>query len=244
LSKSEFRIAEWLEKRYATDTSRRIIERFISCYDWAIRTERVKENPFTQYHKHFPKRSNDQRKAFTASERQTILEAFRLRSPYFYPFVAFCFRTGCRHEEARGLEWEHVKSNHIHFCQAIATGCKNPAPLKTNDTRNFPLTPKIRDIITTQRGLSPRWCFPSIDGEAMDAFNFNNRHWKPIVEGLYLRGQIEQYLPPKHTHHSFITNALRDSMDVADVAALSGNSSETIWKHYAAAAREIQLKDF
>jgi integrase len=237
-------IIDWLETRYATDTARRVIQRFIECYEWGIRTDRVQVNAFTKYSKHFPKKSNDQRKAFTAAERGIILEAFRLRSPHFYPFVNFCFRTGCRHEEARGLEWKNVKSDHIHFCQAIATGTTTPAPLKTNDTRNFPLTPKIREIIDTQRGLAPRWVFPSLEGDTMDSQNFNNRHWKPIVEGLFKRGQIDQCLPPKHTRHTFITISLRDGMEVTDIAALSGNSATTIWKHYAAAAKEIQIQDF
>jgi hypothetical protein len=91
-------VVDWLETRYATDTSHRVMERFIACYEWAIRTDRVHSNPFIRYNKHFPKKSNDQRKAFTATEREVILEAFRLRSPHFYPFVNFCFRTGCRHE--------------------------------------------------------------------------------------------------------------------------------------------------
>jgi hypothetical protein len=33
-------------------------------------------------------------------------------------------------------------------------------------------------------------------------------------------------------------------MDVTDIAALSGNSATTIWKHYAAAAKEIKIQDF
>ena len=237
-------IVDWLETRYATDTSRRLIERFIDCYNWAIRTDRATTNPFIKYSKHFPKKSNDQRHAFTATERQTILDAFRLRSPHFYPFINFCFRTGCRHEEARGLEWNGVKSDHIHFYQAIATGCTNPAPLKTNDTRKFPITPKIREILDTQKDLAPRWVFPSLEGSFIDSQNFNNRHWKPIVKGLLKRGLIDQYLAPKHTRHTFITIALREGMDVADVAAISGNSSATIWKHYAASAKDIKIEDF
>ena len=237
-------VVDWIESRYATETCRRLIERFIDCYNWAIRTDRATTNPFIRYQKHFPKRSNDQRHAFTSTERDTILEAFRLRSPHFYPFIAFCFRTGCRHEEARGLEWNGIKTNHIHFYQAIATGTTTPAPLKTNDTRNFPITPKIRALLDTQRGLSSRWVFPSLDGATMDSQNFNNRHWKPIVDGLFKRGSIDQYLPPKHTRHTFITIALREGMDVVDVAAVSGNSSTTIWKHYAASAREIVINDF
>lgn len=237
-------IIDWLEPNFSTETNRRFIEGFIACYDWAIRTERASSNPFKRYDRHFPKKPKDQIQAFTNEERAAILHAFQLESPHYYPYINFCFRTGCRHEEARGLEWAGVKKTHIHFYQAIAVHFTEPTPIKTGTTRNFPITPKIREILTRQRGLSDRWVFPSLVGTPIEPQNFMNRHWKPILTGLQNKGVIDHYLPPKHTRHSFITLSLRNKVEVTDIAKLVGNSADTIWRHYAAASRDIEVEDF
>lgn len=237
-------VIDWLETSFSTETNRRFVEGCIACYDWAIRTERANSNPFKRYDRHFPKKPKDQIQAFSHEERAAILHAFQLESPHYYPFIAFCFRTGCRHEEARGLVWEGVKKNHIHFYQAIATHFREPTPIKTGVTRTFPITPKIREILERQRGLSDRWVFPSLEDTPIEPQNFTHRHWRPILTGLKRKGIIDQYLPPKHTRHSFITLSLRNKVDVTDIAKLVGNSADTIWRHYAAAGRDIEVEDF
>lgn len=237
-------VVDWMEKAYTNEINRRSMEGFIACYDWAIRTDRATENPFARYKRHFPKKCKPSREAFTGEERNRILEAFSLRSPEHYPFISFCFRTGCRHEEARGLEWEGVLSNQIHFYQAIACKFTTPTPTKTGENRKFPITPKIRDILDKQRGISKRWVFPSITDNPIDPSHLRSRHWVPILDSLKNKGLIDQYLPPKHTRHTFITLSLKSGLQVTDIATLVGNSAETIWKHYAASAKEIKIEDF
>jgi integrase len=237
-------IVDWLERTYSNEVNRRFMESCIACYEWAVRTERVTSNPFMRYQRHFPKRSRPQRNAFTHEERNAIMEAFRIESPQFYPFIAFCFRTGCRHEEARGLEWGGVKQTYIHFYQAVATHFTKPTPTKTGETRTFPITPKIRLILNQQQGISDRWVFPSLTDNPIDPHHFRSRHWVPILHSLEKKGQIEQYLAPKHTRHTFISLSLRSGKEVTDIAKLVGNSAETIWKHYAATARDITVEDF
>lgn len=237
-------VIDWLEERYSTDSSRRLVESINACYEWAILTDRTTKNPFARYKGYFPHHKRPQAQSFTAEERDTIIEAFRLESPQLYPFISFCFRTGCRHEEARGLDWASIKQNHIYFHQAVASHFTEPTPLKTNDTRTFPLTPKIRAILDRQRGISDRWVFPSFADTPIDGCNFRDRHWLPILHALKEKGKISQYLPPKHTRHTFITLSLRSGTDVTDIAKLVGNSADTIWRHYASASKEIIVEDF
>ncbi len=237
-------VVDWMETQYSNESNRRTMEGFIACYDWAIRTERLENNPFSRYKRHFPKTSKPQRQAFTSAERDIILESFRLRSPEHYPFINFCFRTGCRHEEARGLEWNGVLKQQIHFYQAVATHFKIPTPTKTGETRKFPITPKIREILNQQRGISTRWVFPSLTDNPIDPHHFRSRHWVPILTNLKSKGLIDQYLSPKHTRHTFITLSLKKGTEVTDIATLVGNSAETIWKHYAASSRDIIVEDF
>lgn len=237
-------IIDWLEKNRSTETNRRFVEGAIACYDWAIRTERVKSNPFKKYDRYFPRKRKSEIQAFTHEERDAILHAFHLQSPHYYPYINFCFRTGCRHEEARGLEWEGIKKDYIHFYQAIAPKFTEPTPTKTGVTRKFPLTPKLRDIIEQQRGLSNRWLFPSLEDTPIDYQKVLNNHWTPIVKGLEKKGLIAQYLPPRHTRHTFITLLLKQNKNVIDIAKLVGNSADTIWRHYAAASVDIEVEDF
>lgn len=237
-------IVDWLETQHSNESNRRTMEGFIACYDWAVRTERTEDNPFTRYKRHFPKTKKPKTQAFTAQERDIILEAVRRRSPEHYPFINFLFRTGCRIEEARGLEWSGVLSKHIHFYQAIATHFTTPTPTKTGEARKFPITPKIREILDNQRGLSDRWVFPSLTDDPIDPQNLRSRHWVPILMALKKQGLIDQYLALKHTRHTFITLSLKSGTDVTDIATLVGNSAETIWKHYAASARDITVEDF
>ncbi|MEO1561772.1 MAG: site-specific integrase, partial [Cyanobacteria bacterium J06632_19] len=46
------------------------------------------------------------------------------------------------------------------------------------------------------------------------------------------------------TRHTFITLALKNGMNVKDVARLVGNSPEIIYRHYAGQSREIVVPDF
>jgi integrase len=67
-----------------------------------------------------------------------------------------------------------------------------------------------------------------------------NRSWKAILENL---GGIE-YRKLYQTRYTFITLALRNGIDVKDVAKLVGNSPEVIYWHYVGHSREIVVPDF
>lgn len=236
-------IVDWAMERYAAETVRRFIEACSACYTWGMRTERVTRNPFLPFVGTIRKTAYNSREAFSADDRDAILETFQNRDPFFWSYVAFAFRTGARGEEIRGLEWKHIGKTHIHFEQAIASGATAPGPLKTGEKRTFPIYDNLKIIFERQKGLHSRWIFPSPEGSHMDSQNFLNRHWAPIVKPL-VPEKVERYLPASHTRHTFITLALKAGVPVADVAKLVGNSPDTIWKHYAQASRDIILPEF
>ncbi len=82
--------------------------------------------------------------------------------------------------------------------------------------------------------------FPSKEKKWIDIHNFTNRGWKVTLEKL---DGIE-YRKLYQTRHTFITLALRNGMDVKDVAKLVGNSPEVIYRHYVGYSREIVVPDF
>jgi integrase len=237
-------LVDWSLHRYSSESTRRFIEALNACYKWGLATQRVKENPFTSFIGTIRKTAYNRREAFTASDRDRILDVFQSRDPYFWGYVAFAFRSGARHEEIRGLEWSHIGTRTIRFQQAIATGTTEPGPLKTNERRDFPIGRPISEALAHQKGLNDRWVFPSREGCPLDSDNFRHRHWENWVKPLAQNGKIDWYLPPSHTRHTFITLAIKAGMSVADVAKLVGNSPDTIWKHYAQANRDIEIPEF
>jgi integrase len=53
-----------------------------------------------------------------------------------------------------------------------------------------------------------------------------------------------QFLPEGHMRHTWITLALDAGMSVNDVAYLSGNSPNIIYKHYASKSRVTHVPEF
>ncbi len=81
-------------------------------------------------------------------------------------------------------------------------------------------------------------------GMSIDSHNALNRTWRPVLEELVDESQIREYLPLKHCRHTFITLALEAGIEVKDVAALVGNSSDVIYRHYAARKPNLDLPKF
>jgi integrase len=239
-------VRDWLLKKYAPETCRRVLQHVEACYTWAVGSDLAKDNPFTKL-PNLPKKAYNRRNAFSQEERDRILEAFKTWDPYWEPFVWFLFKTGCRFEEAVGLQRRHVSNDckTIHFQQAIASSGRI-TPIKTGEARRFPCNPAIqaRLKILIAGKADNDWMFPTTTGNHITASSFLHYHWGPLVKSLCAQGRIVQYLPQSHTRHTFITLALASKMDVQDIAAICGNSAGTIYKHYASVSQSIDIPDF
>ena len=64
-----------------------------------------------------------------------------------------------------------------------------------------------------------------------------------VVSGLIDDGKLEKAYRPYSLRHSFITRLVRDGWDIATVARISGNSVETIIKHYLAAKDSFDIPE-
>ncbi len=78
----------------------------------------------------------------------------------------------------------------------------------------------------------------------MNYANFQTRHWKPAIEGLHATGAIAHVLSQYHTRHTWITMALENGYSVSEVAYLSGNTPDVIYKFYASRSRIIEAPNF
>ncbi|NJM22230.1 MAG: DUF3596 domain-containing protein [Richelia sp. RM2_1_2] len=247
-------IRDWLIANKTPNSCKRILTQISACCDWAVKSGLIEENPFEDMATDIkiPKGSKEDAdiNAFTQEERDRIIQAFKDSSYYKYyaPLIEFLFMTGCRPSEAAGLEWRHIANDFgfIRFEQAVVvseSGLTCKKGLKTQKKRIFPINTRLAILLKSIKPVAvcdDAKVFPSKEGRWIDVHNFTNRGWKATLSKL---DGIE-YRKLYQTRHTFITLALKNGMDVKDVATLVGNSPEIIYRHYVGQSREIVVPDF
>ncbi len=261
-------IRDFVLQQLPVESAKRFLTRLSACCDLAVQSGAIAANPFAGLARTIktPKSSADEYEidAFAAAERDAILAALRddrfcpptarVKHSYYFPLIAFLFKTGCRPSEAIALQWAQVQPDlsKLTFQQrAISTvaGRKLAAGLKNGQQRRvFPCNSSLRELLA---GIRPeavageQLVFPSPAGTLVDTNNLRNRVWARVLAGLGIR-----YRKLYQTRHTFITLALEsvgdrgERLDAKDVARLVGNSPETIYEHYAAARSELVVPEF
>ncbi len=248
-------VRDWLTQRYSTEVVRRTLQQFSACCAWSVRSGYIKADPFALLVGDFRKKAKGDRRAFTAPERNAIIQAFErdtfspasssVKHSYYTGFIKLLFYTGCRLEEARALQWKHI----AHDCSSIRFEAATPSDTniegetKTHSVREFPCNERLANLIRSAP-RSDGLVFPSPSGKAIDTHNLVKRGWSLVVKSLVDSHQVKEYLPLKNTRHTFITLALEAGLEPKDVAYLVGNSAEVIYKHYAAVKRNLIVPDF
>jgi integrase len=243
-------IRDWVSATYSPESARRIIQQFNACCSWAFDSDLHPTSPFSGMGRHFRKVSTDDSyRAFTATERDTIITTFKQLHPFYLPWVQFCFWTGCRPEEAAALRWEHIHPNHtlITFKVATPVGTKREQPTKNRKVRDFPTNDRLKFLL---KGLQPfppditAQVFTGKSGGRFEYHNFQTRYWKPLIEELVGDRLVFTYLSQYHMRHTWISLALEAGVQVPDVAYLSGNTPQIIYKYYASRTQIKSLPDF
>jgi len=238
---------------YSVSYTRKILLYIRAAAYWAIEEELLGKNPYCRLFKRLPKaqKSSRSRKCFEKEEIEYILEAFQSNEfcskfsshphSHYLGYVKFLTLTGCRPEEAIALTWADIKKSEIVFSKAYSQGILKAT--KTYEAREFPVNAQLAELL----GSLPRTqnlVFPSVQGNYIDQHNFRDRYWQPILKNLIAAGKVSEYLPPYNLRHSWITRMIRAELDVATVAALAGNNSDTIMRHYLAAkTQDLVLPD-
>ena len=246
---TSIQIRDWLIAHLAGETVRRLIMQFNACCDWAVDSDLLSYNPFTGIPRQFRRyRGSADYTGFTVPERELILTAIEADHPFYGSWAKFLFWTGCRPEEAAGLQWEHIAPDYstIRFCKALPYEMKVHQSTKTWKTRRFPVNPRLQHLLKFIKPIDVKSADPvfvGVKGGYFDYHNFQTRQWKPTLEALVETEKVSIYLPQSHTRHTFITLAL-EHLPVKDVAYLVGNTPHIIWKHYASRSRKIELPEF
>ncbi|WP_416350961.1 tyrosine-type recombinase/integrase [Rivularia sp. UHCC 0363] len=247
-------IRDWLIANRSPLSAKKILTQFSACCNWAVKSQLIEDNPFADMASDIKVRHGNSEETdinpFNVEERDRILEAFKENRYYthYAPFIEFLFMTGCRPSEAVGLQWKHISNDftQIRFEQAVViseSGLTCKPGLKTQRKRVFPINNRLAIFLKSIQPADVSGetkVFPSPEGKWIDVQNVSRRAWKTVLSML----DGVEYRKLYQTRHTFITMALKNGVDVKDLAKMVGNSPEIIYRHYAGQSREIFLPEF
>ena len=230
-------------------------------------------NPFSYYDNPIRKKKKtsiltdeEDRKAFSREDMETIIKAFyeHPKCVDYAPLVEFLFLTGCRPSEAYGLTWDNVKIfKSIRFEYSLSMVTKQMKGTKTNKVRLFDLRKNNRLnnlLVELEKSRKTTYVF-SVKGQPLRHPNLSNRwgsqgengigNYPSIVLSLAKKGQVKQYLKPyamRHTYISLAANIIAEKypkkqfLSALQLLADSvGNSIEVISKHYLHITEDVTL---
>lgn len=242
---------------YAPGTLNPLLRLLYAAVNMHVKGKKIDSNPYLPFYSPYIKKQT-KIECFETSEIKAIIAAFGANiynpksSPYchsyYTPMIEFLALTGCRPSEAHALTWEDIKQRngrtYVRF-NKVWTSKVLVHSTKTHEIRLFPCNEQLVNLIERipVRENSNNLVFPSVEGGYVTQGNFRKRYWKPVVDGLAKEGIVTKYLKPYCLRHSFITRLIRDGVDIATVASLSGNSPEIIIKNYLASRKDFDLPE-
>lgn len=212
-----------------------------ACWNWGLSRGLVQGNPWLHVKVKVPPKQRP--RPFSKGECLRILEGFKLDQTYNYysSFVEVLLALGCRIGELAGLKWQHLSED----CSVIWIGETwsrgTQKPTKTNKARQFKLSPRIQQILIEQKPENcdlDSYVFTTPRGNPIDDHNFRNRAWKPILKRVGV-----EYRMPRNSRHSFISRAIAEGYNPAEVAEIVGNSPKTLMQNYLGIAGKAQLPE-
>jgi integrase len=205
---------------------------------WAVKRGYTQLNPWLDFSVATEPRPDAQ--PFSREEVDKILVGFV--ASHYEDFVRFLLGCGCRTGEAIALTWDAISAD----CSEVWIGRswdakgKRVKATKTNKARTVPVSPKIQALLQRRRGTrTGDFVFTSPKGGRIDAKNFLNRHWKPLLSKLEI-----PYRPPYNSRHTRWSHEIANGMDIAVAARYAGNRPRTMMERYLGATDRPRLKDW
>ncbi|MBE9056416.1 tyrosine-type recombinase/integrase [Sphaerospermopsis sp. LEGE 08334] len=259
------KLLESLRTKYADTTIKMCFDLLSSAVNLAIKLGKIKRvNPFVPLVSLLKLPKKKIIKSYSKAEIKIIIDAFKscrfdsdksaYPSSFYAPIIEFRFLTGCRPSEAIALTWDDIKDNgdkmQIVFNKRIsARNKKNKIPEHGTkngiEARIFPCNKQLTEFIRSLPTIpnENNLVFPSYNGDIFHIDNFSKRIWKKYVETLVELGEVKEYLPFYDQRHTFITHVVRNGIDLATTAGVSGNNPKTIINNYLATNNDIELPE-
>jgi integrase len=166
---------------------------------------------------------------FSLEEVQLLIA--RIREDY-RPYITVRLLTGLRTGEADGLQWQDVDFEKNCFNVVRTHSREGDGETKTQSSiRTVSMMPQVREAFVQQKAHDQpgcAWVFHSRHGNPIDAVNFTNRIWYPLLRNLGLKER-----PPYHMRHTAATLMLAAGENPEWVANTLGHSTtEMLFRVY------------
>lgn len=158
---------------------------------------------------------------FSLQQAHALVEAI---DPHYQNYLVTRFFTGMRTGEINGLRWDNVDRERglILVRETLISGALEEGTKTERSVRDIPMLPPVRKAIEAQwavRQPSCPWIFPTPRGFPINAKNFNNRVWKPLLDQLGLAQRR-----PYQTRHTAATLMLAAGENPEWVAHVLGHT--------------------
>ena len=150
----------------------------------------------------------------------------------YRPYLTVRLLTGLRTGEADGLQWDDLDFVGGTFRVERTHSRNGDGGTKTDGSRRtIPMVPQVRSALEHQRARALPgcpWVFHSPQGNPVDAVNFTNRIWYPLLRHLGLKRR-----PPYQMRHTAATLMLAAGENPEWVANVLGHSTtEMLFRVY------------
>jgi Site-specific recombinase XerD len=178
------------------------------------------QHPFNEIRPLRMKRSDV--RPFSLEEAHALVDAI---DPHYRNYLVTRFFTGLRSGEINGLRWSNVDRVRglILVRETLVAGGLEEGAKTERSERDIPMLPPVREAIEAQwasRDPVYPWVFPTPRGFPIDAKNFNNRIWVPLLARLGLARRR-----PYQTRHTAATLMLAAGENPEWVAQVLGHTN-------------------
>jgi integrase len=179
--------------------------------------------------------NSDNKKAFTPTERDKIINYFKEHYPDHYLFVYFRFFTGCRFGEAVELRWSDFSDDLkvVAFRRSYSFVSYTVKGTKTDKPRRFNLPDYLIEKLTENNSerIGTDLVFRN-KSKSRITNTAHSKRWNRAINNLFDSGEISVKLSLNHTRHTLISIARDNGNSREAVTAQLGHSGEIQDKHY------------
>ncbi len=179
----------------------------------------------------WPRTENTEPDPFTEQERDKILLYFKMKNPFYYPFIYTQFWTGIRPSEATALKWGNIDLDRGTFSITRSRHLGEENATKTKGSwRTIRLLPNVDDLLKQSKPLRVTegdYLFTNTEGGPLDQDQWRKDYWYKSLRALSIR-ERKFYA----TRHTYISVALSAGVNIKWLAEQCGSSVAMIEKHY------------
>lgn len=162
----------------------------------------------------------------------------------FRNYVTVRFFTGMRTGEINGLKWKYVDfEKELILVREVFSSGKAEENAKTESSlRDIPMLPMVKEALRAQweeRNPESEYVFSTRDGHPIDAHNFTNRVWYPLLRYLNLAKRR-----PYQTRHTTATLMLASGENPEWIARLMGHvNTQMLFSVYSRFVPNLMRRD-